>query len=245
MALNRSDGKRAEWKRELRQQLKAASPEEKRQLARTLFAAMLGAFGVHARADQLTGRRFWGRFGFVWTLLWIGFLLAFVASGVWPGTFTNAIASAFLSAIFAVLGVKLVLASLRPFWICLTGRVTRATVTSIHVEEDETGVPRSIPIVTFTTEDGEQRSARLDERKERPLSEQLAREYPGDRASRDDAAPPAIGTRMTIAYGADTGTATRISIWSFVGGAMALICAAVAFGLAGQAALSSLTTVRH
>lgn len=242
MAVDQSNVKRAEWKREMRQHLQTASPEEKRQFARTMLAAMLGAFGVHTRADQLTWRRFWGRFGFLWTLLWIGFLLAFIASGVWPGTVPGAIASVFLSAIFVVLGVRLALASLQPLWICLTGRVTRATVTSMHIEEGASGAPRSTPIVTFTTERGYQRSARLVERKERPLSDQLAREYPGDTSSTDEAAPLAIGTQVTIAYRAETGTATRVSIWSFVGGAMGLLCAAVVFALAGQAALSILKT---
>lgn len=245
MAVDRFDGKRAAWKQELRQQLQNASPEEKRQFARTMLAAMFGAFGVRARADALTWRRFWGRFGFLWTLLWIGFLLAFIASGVFPGKFTGAVVSTFLSAIFAVLGVKLVVASLRPFWIRFTGRVTQATVTSIHTGNDESGLPRSTIIVTFTAKNGEQRSARLDERKERPLSDQLAREYPGDTTSREEAPPPAIGTRMTITYREESGTATRISIWSFVGGVMGLLCAAIVFGLAVQAALSILKTLHH
>ena len=224
---------RAERRRQLRDQLRAMTPEQKRQLLREFLRWVFAVFGVRvASADELTGQRIWGRWGCLQVVVSLALLTtAIVLMARNDVTSWNMLLGALIAAALVWYGIALLRTFARHVRRKAAGHTGMATVVD-HEVIDDAGVARFTALVDITTRSGEARRRVAFDRRELPslIDRVSARSARFESDGVDPTAEPAplpVGTRFAVVIDPrDPDRIERTSAWSdalrLIGGVAAL-----------------------
>jgi uncharacterized protein DUF3592 len=239
---------RAERRRQLRDELRAMTPEQKRQFLREFLRWAFAAFGVRvASADEITWRRIFGPHGCLGALFSLAVLVtAIVLMGRNDGS-SGVFFAVLVAGGLAWGGIKLLRRFARHAWRKAAGYTGTATVVD-HEIVDDAGVARFTALVDLTTRSGEVRRRLPLERRPLPglIDPVVGRGSRFESDAVDPAAEPEplpIGMRLAVVYDPrDPEAIERASFWTDAGRLIGGICAlALAALIAAQLATYALT----
>ena len=229
---------RAERRRQLRDELRAMTPEQKRQFLREFLRWVLAVFGVRvASADELTWQRLFGRWGCLRVVLSFALLgTALVLMGRNDAKTWNLVLGALIAAALVWYGIALLRTAMRHARLTAAGHTGMAIVVD-HEMIDDAGIARTTALIDVTTRSGEVRRRVAFERRELPplIDRVVGRGSRFESDAVDPAAEPEplpVGARFSVVCDpCDPGRIERTSGWSdvlrLIGGLCALALGAL------------------